>query len=72
MRQDPRPKKMGQVKRSPAPRVVHPCSSNMMTTTHRLFSGQVTAYSYASTVHEGRCCPIVVEVLKPLCEGEMN
>jgi hypothetical protein len=44
----------------------------MMTTTHRLFSGQVTAYSYASTVHEGRCCPIVVEVLKPLCEGEMD
>ena len=39
----------------------------IMMATHRLFSDQVTAYSYASTIHEDRC-PIVVEVLKPLYE----
>jgi hypothetical protein len=43
----------------------------IMMATHRLFSDQVTAYSYASTIHEDRC-PIVVEVLKPLYEEEIN
>ena len=53
------------------PKYIVVCKEGLqiMMATHRLFSDQVTAYSYASTIHEDRC-PIVVEVLKPLYDDE--